>query len=431
MKSSILLSATLGILAGLVGSEAHADQFHYHNVLMGDRAMGMGGAFTAIADDASGLVYNPAGLAFSLSNDISGSANAFYQRTVTYKKAIGTQDFKEKSAGSTAPFFGGLQKVDNMIPGVAAAFGLFNRDSELKDQDDHIPTGVVEGINRFHRTANLRAGTSGYGAAFAKRLISSVSMGVSLVYLKTDELDQTYQDADTITQNEAGAQVRQVLTRNVRQRLTASALEVGLGLQWAMTPKVSLGLNIKVPTMISQVYENGTEETQAQSPDTKTWSYKWGRSITDNYKNENPLGSWPSEYRFGVAYFATTSFVVTSDIIHFTAAKGDLAAYERQALTNFALGAEYYITPPLPVRIGYFTNKDARPKVKEGLSGQDDHVDYAGFTLFFAWVQPNSSISFGGVIQNGSGKAQKLGDSVIQDVSAHSSTVALSATHNF
>ena len=79
--------------------------------------MGLGGAFGAVADDASAIIYNPAGLGFALSNDLSGSANAFYQRNVRYKKALGTKDFEEKSSGTLAPFFGGLQKLDHLLPG--------------------------------------------------------------------------------------------------------------------------------------------------------------------------------------------------------------------------------------------------------------------------------------------------------------------------
>ncbi|RYZ71254.1 MAG: hypothetical protein EOP09_04915 [Proteobacteria bacterium] len=45
----------------LSGASAYADQFHYHNLVVGERAMGLGGAFTAVADDASAIVYNPAG----------------------------------------------------------------------------------------------------------------------------------------------------------------------------------------------------------------------------------------------------------------------------------------------------------------------------------------------------------------------------------
>ena len=42
-------------------------------------------AFTAVADDASGIFYNPAGLGFALNSDISGSANAYYSKETVYK----------------------------------------------------------------------------------------------------------------------------------------------------------------------------------------------------------------------------------------------------------------------------------------------------------------------------------------------------------
>lgn len=427
----------LKCLAALVGglllfdSRLCADQFHYANVLMGDRAMGLGGAFTAIADDASGLVYNPAGLAFSLSNDISGSANAFYNREVVYKKALGSADFTEKSGGGVAPFFGGLQKVDNMIPGVAFAFGLFNRDSELKDQDDNISDPSI-GINRFHRTANLKANTSGYGVAFAKRLINSLAMGISISLLSIEELTQEYQDAETFRTNEAGQPEFQLLTQNIRQLLTAKALEIGLGVQWSMTPRFSVGINIKVPTILSQNFENGVERTTIVTTNQyETGSNTITRNVADQQTNDNPLGSWPSEYRLGLAWFVSTEMLWTLDISHFTEAKGDLKIYERNAVTNFASGVEYYITAQVPLRAGYFTNNDSRPEVQADKAGQRDHFDYSGYTLFLAWVQPNSQVALGGILQSGSGKAQKLGNKDIQNVEATSTTFALSATHNF
>lgn len=430
MKIRLSVLHVLVVAAALPGVSAHADIFHYKNVLMGDRAMGMGGAFTAVADDASGLVYNPAGLAFALSNDISGSANAFYKKKITYKKALGNSDFTEHSEGSLAPFFGGLQKVDNIAPGVAAAFGLFNTDSELTDQDDNISDPSIL-VNRYHRTKNLRAATSGYGVAFAQRLVSSFAMGISITYLTLDELLQEYQDADTVTTSVSGATVRQILAQNIRQRLKASAIEIGVGLQWAMTPKISLGLNLKIPTMISQSFEQGFEQTINETANNTTWSFTYPRAVVDQFKNDNPLGSWPSEYRFGFAYFVSTSLLVTSDVMHYTATEGDRAEFKRDAVTNYALGVEYFVAPPLPLRFGYFTNNDSRSDVKDGETGQRDHIDYDGFSIFLAWVQPNSQIAIGSVIQNGKGRAQKLQNSSIQDVEAQSVTVALSATHNF
>ena len=53
----VVVSAVLTAVA-----PAHADDHHYQNYLVGERAVGLGGAFSAIANDSSGVFYNPAGL---------------------------------------------------------------------------------------------------------------------------------------------------------------------------------------------------------------------------------------------------------------------------------------------------------------------------------------------------------------------------------
>ena len=57
---------------------SQADPYHYNNMLIGERATGLGGAYTAIADDPSGLYYNPAGIVYSLGSKLSASMNTFY-----------------------------------------------------------------------------------------------------------------------------------------------------------------------------------------------------------------------------------------------------------------------------------------------------------------------------------------------------------------
>ena len=148
--------------------------------------------------------------------------------------------------------------------------------------------------------------------------------------------------------------------------------------------------------------------------------------------NENPVGAWPSEMRFGLAWFASTRLLWTMDMSYYTEAKGDIELYNRESVINFATGAEYYITPSVPVRFGLFTNNDARAELDSAKINQPDHIDYTGLSLFFAWVQPNSQVALGTVMQNGSGKAQKIsGVTTMQDVSAVSRTIAFSATHSF
>jgi long-subunit fatty acid transport protein len=456
-----LLSTTL------LTQVTHADQFHYNNVLMGDRAAGLGGAFGAVSDDASGVHYNPAGLGFALSNDISGSANALYGRKLTYKKAAFGTDFVENSQGTLAPFFGALGKLDHISQGLVFAFGYMTTDSELKDQDDLINSGT----NRFHRTANTRANTNKFGLAVGKRFGSSISLGGGINYLWVDELAQVYQDFTGFRQGYAvdadgkrtvdanGNQTAsttccyRTLTQNVRERLEANAIEPTLGIQYAFLSQMSIGLTLKKPIVLSQRYETGFERTilyrktddlSAIDVDetgvydleaigiASAQSIEPTRTQIDSSGEKNPLGDMPTEARLSYAWFASTTALITADLSYYTATKGKLVQYERDAVINYAIGTEYYINPSWPIRLGLFTNNDARPVPTSSKTDQPDHIDYTGFATYLAFVQPNSQIAFGGVVQQGKGKAQKIaGSNEIQDIEAFAWTAGFSVSHNF
>ena len=399
---------------------ANADIFHYNNLLVGERAMGLGGAFTAVSDDASGVVYNPAGIAFAISNDISGSANAFYQRKITYKETIGQEDFVEKSDGNTAPFFGSLLKLDNIYEGLALAFGIFNLDSELKNQNDFIENTSL-GLERFHRTANIRAGTMGGGVAIALRAFPGAAFGLGINGISIDELIQEYQHA-AYTDG-------RFLSQNIRTHLQVNSVEYTLGAQFAFG-QFSLGGTFKYRTIATESYDNGIDRTQ-NFDDSLAGTLQILPAPMQSFYNipeEEPLKVLPWEGRVGLAWFLSARALLSLDATYVSEAKEGLSQFDRDSVTNFAAGAEYYITPSVPVRIGLFTNNDTRPDVVEGKSNQPDHIDYLGTSLFFAWVQPNSQVSIGTVYQAGQGKAQKTTGSAIQDVEADSITFAFSAT---
>ena len=61
----------------LAAAAARADQSNFRPYLVGARAGGMGGAFTALADDPSGPFYNPAGIAHVTSSQFSLSGSLF------------------------------------------------------------------------------------------------------------------------------------------------------------------------------------------------------------------------------------------------------------------------------------------------------------------------------------------------------------------
>jgi len=458
------LVAGIIAVAGMWTSVAVADQFHYNNVVVGTRAVGMGGAFGAVADDASGVYYNPAGLAFALSNDISGSANAFYSKTTTYENALGSDDFVEESSGSVPSFFGGLQKLDRYVDGLVFAFGVYSIDSDLKDQDtliEDLTLGASE-VDHYHRTANARASTSFMGAAAGLRVTNSLALGFGLSYLNADELVQDYQhivQTDIIKdKNDTNIAVVKYYSEANRQRLTVHGVQAALGAQMALPGNFAVGLTFKPAFIASQRLEFASEkrtnyltaagaEALNNAPNSTTVSP--GLKFTDDISagtSKKPIGAWPTEVRLGFAWFASPSLLMALDVNHYTESKGGMKIYEREAVTNLALGTEYYLTPALPLRLGIFTNNDARPEVQKGTvtatdncknadfrakyCGQPDHVDYMGESVFIAWVQPNSQIAVGVVLQQGKGQAQKTGDHLVQDVKASSTTFAFSATHN-
>ncbi len=421
MKNKIFAVSSLMLSVSSTG--AFADQMHYRNVVTGERAQGMAGAYSGVSDDASGVFYNPGGLAFAQSNDISGSANAFYSKTATYKKAIpGGEDWKEKSGGTFAPFFGTMQKLDKVYPGLVGGFAYYTIDTELKDQDSLLYN--KEGIARYHRSANQRAATYAATAAISYRISPSLGIGLSIGYLNVDELVQ-------ISQNYTLTSGAQYYMSSVRESLVAHGMQTGLGIQWAPTTKLVFGLSLRTGTYASQKY--------AMTSDSLV--YVTGTSLSSDpvvVKSKNPLGSMPLEVRGGVALYASTKLLVTTDFdYHAEVSDTDQQAtivnmYTKKSVLNYAVGSEYYVTPSVPVRLGYFTNKDATPNLKSSKSNQPDHVDYQGASVFVAMAQPNSQVSVGVVFQKGIGKAQKIGGTTtMQEVNAFAYNLGFSATHNF
>src|SRR5512138_3371041 len=80
--------AVILFLAGAV-ARAQGIESNFKPYIVGGRAAGMGGAFTALADDGSGAYHNPGGLAFTRSSSLSFSVNAYGLVGGTVKDALG------------------------------------------------------------------------------------------------------------------------------------------------------------------------------------------------------------------------------------------------------------------------------------------------------------------------------------------------------
>jgi len=92
--------------------EVEADQvFQNIHSFLGERASGMGGAYTAVSDDATGTYYNPGGLGFANKSSFTASSSGYQKGYDNYTNADGTgRDYIRKSSSYFPNFLGYVKK---------------------------------------------------------------------------------------------------------------------------------------------------------------------------------------------------------------------------------------------------------------------------------------------------------------------------------
>lgn len=454
LKNNLKLVAfTTSLLAA---STVKADLYHYNNLLVGDRAIGLGGAFTAISDDASGVYYNPAGLGFALNNDISGSANARFTKETTFKEVVPGTDYVEKSEGSVAPFVGGLQKLDNIASGLVFAFALYNTNNELINQNDQIDITNSSGVTTlfFDRKVQYKSEDFNVGVGLGYRISNDSSVGLSITMASAYELYQDYQFVGQIASSSSNL-LFSYRNQNIRNELNATGVEVGFGFQANIVTGLVAGISVKSGSMLTQTYTQNQNVTQTiidsgstdcsstdcqillgdlkgeSSSVTAGTVTSHDVSISEVELDDVLSASLPLKARLGLAYFASPKLLFSFDAAYNGESKSEdeYGIYDKEAVTDFHAGAEFYVTPSIPMRLGVFTSNDNRPEVTKA---GDVHIDYTGASLFGSWVQPNSQLGLGVTYQLGTGKAMKLDSgNAVQDVESYSIVYALSAAHSF
>ena len=131
------------ILLSIVASARWAKGSAFAINELGVRAMGMGGAFTAIADDGSAIFYNPAGIAFQEGKPLESDMLAvvglfrFFPSNPPPGEIVPSQGF----SGLTRPHFipiGGLYMTRPITPKLTFGFGVF------------VPFGLESNFENFH-----------------------------------------------------------------------------------------------------------------------------------------------------------------------------------------------------------------------------------------------------------------------------------------
>jgi long-subunit fatty acid transport protein len=440
MNKNYIFMAILSAMISCMAATAAADELHYTNLLIGDRASGMGGAYTAVSDDATGLYYNPAGIAYAVGRNFSASVNAFYDNVKTYKNVLSNGNGYTRKSSSLLPnYFGVVQPLGRFKVGLSYAVP----DSITEDQQQTVSNFPLNpSIQPFNPGANISSYTVNYkneynvynfGPSIATELTDNFSAGLTLYYYQKT---QSYMlNQLTLTSNGGYELIDQYFHTN------EWGVRPILGFMWSPMNAVSIGLAFSKifiegsNTNFMNTYVRNNIAIDNNPEDTN-------RTILPNgASGSNAKREYPTQISLGAAWFPTASLLVSGDIKYFTkvneqdfVVNGQSYVLRQYAepVTNYALGTEYYFTKNWAIRAGLYTDKSNAENVETGGINQPEHVDLYGGTLSISSFSRNTSVTLGGGITDGTGKAQILSNSTnIQDTVSRSWTLFLSSTYSY
>ncbi len=407
------------LAAALLCTGAQADDKHYRNILIGDRAMGMGGAYTAIADDPSGLYYNPAGVVYTAGRNISASVNAYTVTTTVYKDVLAGSDWTRESSNLLPNFFGMVQPFGDGVIGFSYAV----TDSVLEDQDQVFRN--FGGVDSFFINVNNQDKTYKIGPSYAQELSDDLSIGVTLyAHMRSYE---------TITNQYIRLNDSRYEWSSLYRQSDEFGIEPVFGLMWSPQEQISVGLAIRQATILTTTTDEQLTCASDISPNGNSQCEL--DSVVGTMKDPSQSSSdnkrlLPVITSIGVAWFPNNKLLLSGDFIYYT--EQDDVTLNREPVWNLSLGAEYYYAPNWAARAGFYTNHANTPEINTSGVNQPEHINFYGVTGSVSRFTRTSSITGGINLAFGSGQAQIIsGQTLTQEVEAMTLTLFLSTAYTY
>ena len=227
------------LLLAAASARAQGIESNYRPYLVGGRAAGMGGAFTALADDGSGPYYNPGGLAFVRASSLSFSLNAYGVIGGRVKDALGDgQDFPYQDMNVFPVASSGIKKfgepeLETGVPKHTIFFSVFIPDGLYTDDRD----SLGDSANAYF--SQRRNQTLWIGGGYAHRL-GRVGIGVG-GYVLIGSLSR-FLDLDVIAPDG-----KSFVILSERDDLSTVGFVGSVGVRWDVTDQLHHGLSDFTP----------------------------------------------------------------------------------------------------------------------------------------------------------------------------------------
>ncbi|MCP4105138.1 MAG: hypothetical protein GY749_06320 [Desulfobacteraceae bacterium] len=294
----------------------------------GARAIGMGGAFIAIADDATAASWNPGGLSQLERPEISFAVSGF--------------DRTERNSFDNSPESSGNQSVSELrinYLGAVYPFKAWRRNmvvsvnyQNLYDFIRKWDFPLISSGEKNYKNENvdyeLAGSLSAFGVAYCAQVTPKFSLGFTLNFWE----DGLYKNEWKIKMFRNGFEIdgRDYSAKEIRScdRYSFSGFNMNFGLLWNVNSKFAIGGVLKTPFKADLEHEDTFYSLR---------HYPNDKDVLNSYKdNKKASIDMPMSYGFGAAYKFSDSFTVSLDIYR--------TEWDDFVFTNFEGGKKSPIT---------------------------------------------------------------------------------------
>ncbi len=368
---------------------AEAQLLQYQDLILGQRALGMGGAFTAIADDPTASYYNPAGLSqlrqlqLEVSLPIYGLEYRIRHKGLKLVNSDATTNLQHLS----------LTSIPASV-GIGTLFGP--KDSSGRPVWGAGFSILVPWQLREHLEEGLDAGNAGQvmyvlqrqqqvllaGPTLSRRL-GPVSLGASVYYAHQLYHWIVSQGGTEGSCTQGVCRQNEAYSLNSTLLAVSGSLQVRLGLLWEISPQWRLGWMASLSSF--RLFGLGTFRLQRHRFSVVPNAPSTTETRLIEKENIGAFPPLPWEFRLGTAWRPNERLLFAVDLSFYlpqefdildpaqmTAQDVELFAYPNRVRRNFVMnvnvGGEIQITPTIPWRFGVYTNLTSASRVVVGLS---------------------------------------------------------------
>lgn len=380
-----------GLLLCLLAQPATAAFSNYNSILIGDQAAGMGGAYTAMTNDASALAYyNPAGLAFLEGHSFSAAVGIYKKFDTTFGKE---EDFTKAPLRINQGFFRALPSSTGSVirrGDYVLAFSIV-----VPDFDNY--KGDLRASTENTTTLSYVDESLWVGGAVARKISDVESLGLTMYYTARS-YTRSLNDRSFPTASEA-------VLFNSEKTLVENAIVAILGYHLKLSEKWAFGVSVRSPNLTVK----GSGSYFSSRVDTNPYLV-----TTVNKPDEKTNVNIPGKLSIGVAYHETDDLSVSADASLYQAMEyndfNDVSFathWSHKQIWNLSVGIEKRLMPWLRVRAGAFTNFSSHPNPDPAMTtSQPDKVDQLGFSANLAFTSGDKiDYTFGGYYTGGRGKS--------------------------